>query len=240
MESSAVAFVVGVLVGLLLGFLLGILDLRRLFRGRRFDEHEGRTPLTPVGLATHLYLDRLGRRFTSDLEEVAERATRDPLTSVRNRQGVLVELFNGVEKANIEDRAVAVAMIDFDHFKAINDTMGHAGGDLVLSHVAGVMNAYLPDGWTLGRYGGDEFCLVMPGTDADGAYPFLEALRARVAAERISVEGNEASMTLSIGVASGEVGRATADALVRNADVAAYEAKENGRNRVEVFSPARD
>jgi diguanylate cyclase (GGDEF)-like protein len=170
------------------------------------------------------------------LAETHDAATTDRLTGIANRPAILAALFGEVERASRYDRPLAVAFADIDLFKAVNDTYGHEAGDVVLRGVAATIRANLRAADTVGRYGGEEFMVILPETDADAAAAFAEKLRRLVLNATFAVAGNGAlSVTISIGVATG-VGRTLrVEALVRDADAAMYSAKALGRNQVYLF-----
>lgn len=122
--------------------------------------------------------------------------------------------------------------VDLDHFKAINDTHGHAAGDEVLRTVAATLKSQLRRSDLLGRIGGEEFSVFLPDTDLDGARQVAENLRRAVQACQLEVDGRQLSITASIGVAVRTSGTQTLQALQQQADEAMYEAKKAGRNRV--------
>jgi diguanylate cyclase (GGDEF)-like protein len=133
---------------------------------------------------------------------------------------------------------VAVILADLDHFKRINDTLGHLAGDSVLRQVAQRLHHSVRPYDAVGRYGGEEFLIVLPGCDGDSALSLAERLRQAIASDRIDAEGTEVAITLSLGVAVSS-GEAQLDAveLLRAADAALYEAKNAGRNRVRLGAP---
>ena len=114
----------------------------------------------------------------------------DKLTGVANRRALLVELFNEVERANRYERPLSVAFVDIDHFKAVNDTYGHAAGDIVLRGVAQAIQANLRATDMVGRYGGEEFMLILTETDVEEGAVLTEKLRTIVARERFAVDGD--------------------------------------------------
>jgi diguanylate cyclase (GGDEF)-like protein len=133
---------------------------------------------------------------------------------------------------------LSAALLDLDHFKRINDAYGHSRGDEVLAAVAMVLRSSVRESDFVGRYGGEEFLLLLPDTGRDQAAIVAEKVRAAVAGLGLS-EINQ-PVTASLGVAAVPDDAADADTLVRAADRALYAAKGNGRNRVELFiSPAR-
>ena len=198
---------------------------------------------------THLAILRLRRELERRNEELRatitqlERAQRaladlaylDPLTGVPNRRSFDELLEREWRRAAREGRSIALAMLDVDCFKALNDTYGHATGDACLQRVAAAMNAQLRrPGDVLARYGGEEFVLVLPGSDAPGATATAEALRSAVAALAIPNERAPlGQVTISAGVAAERPAATTAAAeLLGRADAALYAAKQAGRNRV--------
>jgi diguanylate cyclase (GGDEF)-like protein len=123
-------------------------------------------------------------------------------------------------------------MADVDHFKAVNDSRGHAAGDIVLRIVASAIAASVRPYDSVGRYGGEEFLIIAPGCDADQTWHLAERVRASVANCTIVLGGERVVVSLSVGIASG-AGPSEADPLLRSADLAMYQAKSAGRNRVE-------
>jgi diguanylate cyclase (GGDEF)-like protein len=163
-----------------------------------------------------------------DRAELRERATVDALTGVWNRGTILEILESELKRARIGKGTLAVILGDLDHFKQVNDTKGHPAGDAVLRECAERMKSCVRPSDAVGRYGGEEFLVVLPGADAEAAAGTAERIRAAMAA---STAGGIA-MTMSLGVAAG---RSDGDALVKAADGALYRAKAAGRNRVEVL-----
>ena len=165
-------------------------------------------------------------------EALLERATRDALTGLWNRATILEFLTGEIEQARKNSSALAVAVIDVDFFKRINDTFGHAGGDEVLQELARRLRAALRQRDSLGRYGGEELLVVMPGLSRDDRGSLMDALRANISSTPFLVGAIEQRVTVSIGVAWMESAHEPPDDLIRRADAALYEAKAAGRNRV--------
>jgi diguanylate cyclase (GGDEF)-like protein len=168
-------------------------------------------------------------------ERLEALATTDPLTGLSNRRALEAALLRDLARAERDKTPVSVLAVDVDHFKTFNDTYGHAAGDDVLRVVAKLLGRGLRAGDLPCRTGGEEFLVILPGTDTSGALIAAERLRARVAEERIALTGCHVSVTVSIGVATergaGCSGRGRE--LVDRADAALYAAKRAGRNRVE-------
>lgn len=160
-------------------------------------------------------------------------ATIDSLTGLVNRRAFFDLAARARQFAGRVHKPVALMMLDIDHFKALNDRFGHACGDAALCVFAATAEATLREHDILGRMGGEEFALVMPGTDLEGACYAAERLRAAVAATEIDNDGQPYAMTVSIGVTLVGPDEHINAALAR-ADHALYQAKSAGRNRIEV------
>ena len=185
----------------------------------------------------------LGGRLAKALRSVAtmlaeshDAATTDRLTAIANRPAILATLFNEVERSGRYDRPLAVAFVDIDLFKAVNDTYGHDAGDAVLRGVAATLRANLRATDTVGRYGGEEFMVILPETDAVAAAALAEKLRQLIVGAKYAIAGHGLiSVTVSIGVATGVGPALRVEVLVRDADAAMYSAKALGRNQVYLF-----
>jgi diguanylate cyclase (GGDEF)-like protein len=175
------------------------------------------------------------------LTDTHAQATVDRLTGVANRPALLAALFNEVERANRYARPLSVAFVDIDHFKAVNDTYGHAAGDEVLRGVAQLIRDNLRATDQIGRYGGEEFMLILTETEVEDGALLTEKLRTLVERKRFAVDGNpELTVTISIGIAGGFGQSLRVDPLVRDADAAMYSAKSLGRNQTYVFAEPDD
>jgi len=170
-----------------------------------------------------------------------EAASIDRLTGVANRQALLVALYAEVERATRYGRPLSVAFVDIDHFKSVNDNYGHAAGDQVLRGVAQTIRANLRGTDTIGRYGGEEFMLLLSETDVEEAADLAEKLRHLVQRLRFDVDGNaRLTVTISIGVAGGTGHQLRVENLIRDADAAMYSAKSLGRNQTYIFAEPDD
>ena len=160
-------------------------------------------------------------------------ADTDELTGLANRRAWLGRFDEVLALAASAERATAVLMIDIDHFKQVNDRHGHAVGDALLRHVAQVLGGALRDGDLLGRWGGEEFLALLPGSGRDEALAVAERMRQAVLARPLPTEeaGDGLPVQVSIGVASA-LGGAASRGMIEQADAALYRAKSAGRNRV--------
>lgn len=166
-------------------------------------------------------------------EELHQMANVDALTELANRRQFQELLDKELQQAAREQRPFCLMILDIDLFKTINDRFGHPGGDVVLKRVAAVIRAHLGNDVWGARIGGEEFALVMPATGFETAFRVAEKLREEVAAQRIEVEGESWSVTISVGIAEWGSGLVTHSDLMRAADHQLYRAKSSGRNRVE-------
>jgi len=167
--------------------------------------------------------------------ELREMAATDFLTGLANRRHFLARLEQELSRIHrIDGHCASVLMLDSDHFKQINDTFGHATGDNVLRHLSILMQNELRKVDTVGRVGGEEFAVILPGADLPAAEVFAERLRRRVAGTPMEHEDKEIPLTVSIGVAGMKASDATADDALVRADRALFRAKECGRNTVAV------
>jgi two-component system, cell cycle response regulator len=172
-------------------------------------------------------------------EAMRHAATHDSLTELLNRGEILAMLQRELERARRERRPVSVILADIDHFKQVNDTFGHLFGDQALQEIARRFRSSLRVYDGVGRYGGEEFLLVLPGCDLENAMSRGNELRELIARTPVVALNTEKEITLSMGVAVSEcVGKNEAATLLSCADAGLYAAKENGRNRVEHFGSA--
>jgi diguanylate cyclase (GGDEF)-like protein/PAS domain S-box-containing protein len=167
-------------------------------------------------------------------QDLTRLATTDPLTGVANRRRFIEQMEMELARMKRFDKPAAFLMMDVDNFKKVNDTHGHAIGDEVLQHFAELSRHRLRRVDLFGRLGGEEFGILLPGTDAAGARQFAEGFRRYVADTPLESSKGAIPFTISIGVAALDPGDTAADSIMARADVALYRAKEGGRNRVEV------
>jgi diguanylate cyclase (GGDEF)-like protein len=193
-----------------------------------FQAHELRVRLR----AGRRILD-LQQQLLAAREALREQATHDGLTGLLNRSGILEMLDKELARASREGHPLSVLMVDLDRFKDVNDTYGHAAGDAVLRESARRMQESIRSYDSAGRYGGEEFLIVLPGCDGPSAAAQAERVREMFAATTFFAGQRPLAFTCSIGVSSrAHPCETDSDALLREADLALYRAKEHGRNRV--------
>ncbi len=165
------------------------------------------------------------------------KASHDSLTGLWNHEEILHILAQELSRAEREENCVGLIMADIDFFKKINDTFGHLAGDAVLRSTAGKMSSLMRSYDSIGRYGGDEFLIILPDCCSEYSAAFAERLRQCMESAAFDTPEGMIPVTVSLGVAaSNQERKKDADFLVKAADEALYRAKENGRNRVE-FAP---
>ncbi|GAA4424926.1 GGDEF domain-containing protein [Acidovorax lacteus] len=216
---------------------LGALALGHTALAKPFEPHPVQSAAFLLGL-TGLVVLTVGYVLMSkervDADHVQE-ALIDALTGVPNRKALLEQLHRTLAQAAREQRPVAVLMLDIDRFKRVNDTWGHVAGDAVLAAVAQCLKGGLRAQDFLGRYGGEEFLVVLPGTGEVGAATLAEHLRTRVERLVVPWEPEDIRVTISIGVHVMPLATPSEmQALIDAADHAMYTAKRTGRNRVVV------
>jgi len=168
------------------------------------------------------------------LTDAERRAQTDPLTGVLNRRSLIERLDAACMRAQARGLPVSVLFIDLDHFKQINDTHGHAAGDACLSGIIAPIQAELRLSDVIGRYGGEEFVVILSGADSAAAHAIAERICRRVSEVRITGFGSPINLTCSIGVASSDTLGVWGQHLIAHADTAQYAAKRSGRNQVQL------
>ena len=196
-----------------------------------FDTHELRVRVRAGSRIIRLQEDLMVALAASEFQ-----ATHDPLTGLWNRRAILEILHKEMDRSRREAAPLGLIMLDLDHFKQVNDTYGHQAGDEVLHEVARMMVASLRSYDSAGRYGGEEFLMVLPGCDEQEARGIAERIRSLSASNRFEISQGALEVTISLGVAAADGSNdGGTDSLIRAADEALYRAKRLGRNRVEVW-----
>ncbi len=199
-----------------------------------FDQHELNVRLRAGTRLVELHTELLATR-----EAMREQATKDALTHIWNRSSIVDMLQRELARSTRELGPVGVILLDLDHFKQVNDSHGHFAGDAVLQEAARRMLHSIRPYDSIGRYGGEEFLILLPGCDERTTVAQAERLRSHLAQEAIIVSDAEFHVTASFGCTNALPGRPiTTEALIRKADEALYLAKRLGRNRVELLSCA--
>jgi two-component system, cell cycle response regulator len=192
-----------------------------------FDEHELQVRLRAGKRIVDLQMDLLRAR-----EELRERANKDLLTMLPNRSAIFTALERELARCHRDHRTVGVVLLDIDHFKKINDTYGHFAGDAVLRETAARLRGNMRPYDHVGRYGGEEFLVVLPNCDLEQAAHQAERMRAKLNASSMIVDGAEMRVSASFGATVSDGSERSPDLFVRVADEALYKAKAGGRNCV--------
>ncbi|MBI2776646.1 MAG: diguanylate cyclase [Chloroflexi bacterium] len=247
----SVELLVGVVVLLFLGAIAGTAGFAATAWRRQIRLMTDLTASLATG-ADPTDLNAIARirdeHLRASFEQLAQRvsqtwtlATRDLLTQVANRQTLLTRLDEEIERATRYGHQLSIALIDLDHFKRVNDSYGHAAGDLLLRALAQSIEGSVRRIDLVGRYGGEEFMVILPETDVDTAASIAEKIRRQAGREQIVLDdGTVISATLSAGVAGGLGAHLRLDAVVHDADAALYSAKSLGRDQVYVFHEVED
>jgi diguanylate cyclase (GGDEF)-like protein len=168
--------------------------------------------------------------------ETQELAVTDGLTKLLLRRPLLERLEGELKRASQTDTPLSFILLDIDHFKSVNDTFGHPAGDKVLREIASLVKKRVRDVDLCGRYGGEEFAVLLPATDIKGATLVAERIREGIRKETFELRGESRTITVSLGVSSFPGDATTMQALIERADEALYRSKENGRDRVTAYS----
>jgi diguanylate cyclase (GGDEF)-like protein len=178
----------------------------------------------------------LALHTAKDLSKIAAlefAAIVDPVTELFNRRHIMALLDAQCQHSSEHNSPFSILLIDIDNFKTINDTFGHRAGDIVLKELGRVISHIIPDSRYIGRYGGEEFLIILPRSASSEAWAVAEHLRASVQSTMIAYEGKPiSSPTISIGIATAFGWKETSEDLIEIADEALYSAKATGRNRV--------
>jgi two-component system, sensor histidine kinase LadS len=187
--------------------------------------------LVALGVADRLRAQRVA------LSDAERRAQTDPLTGVLNRRSLIERLEAACSRAKARGLPIALLFIDLDHFKQINDNFGHQAGDACLRAIIDPIHAELRQSDVIGRYGGEEFVVILSSADAAAATPIAQRILERVADVRIHGYGAPIGVTCSIGIATSDTLGIWGEPLLAQADAAVYVAKRSGRNQIHLAPP---
>ena len=190
-------------------------------------------PIDPSELRARIMA---GRRILDLQQSLRFAATHDFLTNLLNRSEILAAIDKERSRGGRERKPTAIIMADIDHFKRINDSLGHAAGDEVLKEVGRRLKSDLRPYDVVGRYGGEEFLIILPGCDLTTGARRADELRNLVAKDPIFTPFGTTTATVSLGVTAAFDRECSVSELLREADVCMYAAKKKGRNRVEFLS----
>jgi diguanylate cyclase (GGDEF)-like protein len=196
----------------------------------------------PLSMVTAALLIALGiadrlRDQRRALSEAERHAQIDSLTGVLNRRSLIERLDAACLRARARGLPISLLFIDLDHFKEINDSFGHPAGDACLAAIIPPIQAELRQSDVIGRYGGEEFVVILSSADTAAAHPIAQRILERVASVRVEGFGQPIALTCSIGVATSDMLGVWGEHLIARADAAVYAAKRSGRNRVQIAVP---
>jgi diguanylate cyclase (GGDEF)-like protein len=222
---------------------IALLEKDKILAEEKLNSQTRTTQLVAIagltGLVTAFFLGYAllsHRRHRAELIRLAE---RDELTGLLNRRAIVRKAVEFLTRAREAKGSLVIGLVDLDHFKSINDRFGHAVGDQLLQRFAAAMRTALHTREMFGRYGGEEFLVLFPDSSMDQARAASERLRNSLRDQRLRIDDQDVTVTISLGLASYEAGDVLFDQVARRADIALYVAKTNGRDRVEIFNPAR-
>ena len=187
--------------------------------------------LIALGVSDHV------RQQSVALTDAERRAQTDPLTGVLNRRSLIERLDASCLRARARGLPISVLFLDLDHFKQINDGFGHAAGDACLAGIIPPIQSELRQSDVIGRYGGEEFVVILSSADAAAATPIAQRILERVAEVRVTGFGAPIRVTCSIGIATSDMLGIWGEPLLAQADAAVYVAKRSGRNQIHLAPP---
>jgi len=184
---------------------------------------------------THLQLKILLEEKTKLIEKLDQTSRTDSLTGLSNRRNLLEKLNYEAKRFERNKKPFSIILADIDKFKSINDTYGHGGGDYILVEIANLLTRNSRDQDIVSRWGGEEFLILLPETDASGAKNLAEKYRQIINSHNFHLDENQISVTMSFGVntmLNNEDSKNVTETVIKRADNCLYEAKRNGKNRV--------
>ena len=227
--------------------IVSIRDLIHFYQNQLESEFaEARERIDAMKKLIRLSAEDVLESLFSEINKYKELSLTDHLTGLYNKRYFLMRLREEVSRALRHKQDLSLIFCDIDHFKAINDNYGHHHGDQILRQVGDILAGGMGDlkvvsrlrkSDIIARYGGEEFVAILPETTSENAQIAAEKMRSVLEAEVFYIEEDEVKVTMSFGVAGLHKKIKDADDLIQNADNAMYKAKENGRNRVEVYQP---
>jgi diguanylate cyclase (GGDEF)-like protein len=180
---------------------------------------------------------RLLREFSKYGSMMNQLALTDALTGINNRRHFNLQLTNEYARAKRYGSPLSLVLLDLDHFKVLNDVHGHHEGDKVLKHVATLVSQHLRTNDFVARIGGEEFVVLLPSTNQNEAFQFIERIREEIAHLTLTTDSKiNMKITASFGIAELSPETASEEALLKQADQALYKAKSNGRNQTLIFT----
>ena len=219
--------------------LQALTDASRLVAEGNLNVCLKQTTRDELGLATHVFNEMVSELRESQ-EELKKLATTDSLTGLANRKQIMNSLQLLYKYYKRHKHRFSVLMLDLDHFKLVNDTYGHLAGDAVLAGVGDILREKLRDIDSAGRYGGEEFLILLPESDKNDAKKTAERINSEISANTIQADDSLVSVTASIGIATVSPSDNDETDLIKRADVALYQAKRNGRNQYVYLSADND
>ncbi len=193
-----------------------------------------------LGIVTYRDLTNILRKSYYSLEEKTEiledKANKDSLTGLYNKGYIMEQLKYHINLSLSIKKPLSIILVDIDHFKKVNDIYGHLCGDYVLKKISSIFQEHTRSFNIIGRYGGEEFLIIAPGSNAKSAFDFAERLRTMIENIQFSYESKNFKITISAGIAELNPKIKKPDTLIANADKALYQAKNSGRNRTMIFS----
>ncbi|MDP3212860.1 MAG: GGDEF domain-containing protein, partial [Deltaproteobacteria bacterium] len=166
------------------------------------------------------------------IETISQMMVTDGLTQAANKRHLTEKITDELNRSLRHGRPLSLVMFDVDHFKKVNDTHGHVAGDVVLKEIASLVRSRVRRNEVFGRYGGEEFALLLPETTLQGAVTLAQELCVLVASQPFLFDRTRIPVTISLGVAQWNPAVRTTDDFIRAADAKLFQAKRSGRNRV--------